>query len=267
MNRRFVAVPVLAACAALSPRALAYTYYIDECTNFQNGNSCDIQNVNTITATLQQALSADGWSGERFTEFSAWPQDFWESCSTSYGTSGDDSIYSDGHNLAVYAGHGNAHLLAFSSTGNGGMYNGSTSCLVDMTNNMRLGTMSGAQADFGMWLVCDALQSSELGTNMWQSLRQQAGWQNTIGIGDDEPRDFYNSTNTKTNVNAWLDQMSSGGRNAIVATFSSYSLQDCWNTHNAAMLRGGAYDSPRNNGATCGGGQPYYYYCYQWRQN
>ena len=151
--------------------------------------------------------------------------------------------------------------------GNGGTFNGSQSCVVNMTNNMRLGTMSGASATFGMWLVCDAVQSSELGSNMWQSLRQQAGWQNTISIGDNEPRDFYNATSAKTNVNAWLDQMSSGGRDAILATFSSVSVNDCWNVHNAAKLKGNVFNTPRNNGASCGGGQPGYFFCYSHRVN
>ena len=267
-GRRLAALAIASTCSLVSSSALAApTYYIDECTNYQNGNACDIVNVNTITATLQSSLAADGWTGSRFTEFSAWPQDFWESCSSSYGTNGDDAFYSDTATLAVFAGHGNSHLLAFSSTGNGGTINGATSCNVDMTRNMRLGTMSGAQAAFGMWLVCDAVQSGELGSNMWQSLRQQAGWQNSISIGDNEPRDFYNATSAKTNVNAWLDQMSSGGRNAIVATFSSASATDCWNVHNAAKLRGNVYDFPRNNGVGCGGGQALYYYCYSARQN
>jgi hypothetical protein len=111
------------------------------------------------------------------------------------------------------------------------------------------------------------VQSSELGTNMYQSLRQQAGWQNTISIGDDEPLDFYNATGSQTNANAWLNQMSSGGRNAIIATFSTNNVTDCWNVHNSAQLKNDVYNSARNNGATCGGGQPAYYYCYQTRSN
>lgn len=266
-RRVVLAIVTVAGITASSGVVAAPTYYIDECTNYQNGNSCDIATVNTITATLQSALNADGWTGSRFTEFSAWPQDFWEACSSTYGTSGADSSYADAHTLAVFAGHGSAHTLYFSSTGNGGTYGGSPRCFTDMTQNMRLGTMVGAQAAFGMWLVCDAVQSAELGSNMWQSLRQQAGWQNTIGIGDNEPRDFYNATSAKTNANAWLDQMSTGGRNAILATFSSTSATDCWNVHNSAKLKGNVWNTPRNNGTGCGGGQPGYWFCYSARQN
>lgn len=266
--RRAVLAVVAAGGVVASSSALAApSYYIDECTNFQNGNSCDIATVNTITATLQTALNASGWTGSRFTEFSAWPQDFWESCSTTYGTSGVDSFYADAHTLAVYAGHGSAHRVYFSSTGNGGTYGGAPRCFIDMTQNMRLGNMAGASAAFGMWLACEVIQSSELGSAMWQSLRQQASWQNSIAIGDDEPRDFFNATSAKNNVNAWLDQMSSGGRDAILATFSSISGTDCWNVHNAAKLKGNVWNTPRNNGAACGGGQPLYYYCYSSRKN
>lgn len=256
-----------ATCLLASDAWATKSYYIDEMTNYQNGTSCDIATVNTITSSLQTQLNSDGWSGSRYTEYSAWPQDFWESCSTTYGTDGDDSIFGDNHVLTVFAGHGNSHLLAFSNTGNGGTYGGSKTCLTNLTNNSRLGDMSGAQAGFGMWLACDVIQSSELGTNMYQSLRQQAGWQNTISIGDDEPLDFYNATGSQTNANAWLNQMSSGGRNAIIATFSSNNVTDCWSVHNSAQLKNDVYNSARNNGATCGGGQPAYYYCYQWRSN
>src|ERR1700690_1013475 len=91
--RRLVVPSLLAACFFLSGGARAsQTYYIDEMTNYTNGNACDIANVNTITSSLQSALASDGWGGHRYTESLAWPQDFWESCSTTYGTEGGDSV-------------------------------------------------------------------------------------------------------------------------------------------------------------------------------
>jgi hypothetical protein len=263
VNHRFSAVLAFAAGSMFCSNAWATkSYYIDEMTNYSNGNACDIANVNTITSSLQTQLNSDGWSGTRYTEFSAWPQDLWEECSSNYGTNGEDFYYGDNGFLTVFAGHGNAHLLGYSSTGNGGTYNGSTTCNTNLSNNSRLGEMDGAQAGFGMWLACSVVQSSELGTNMWQSLRQQAGWQNSINIGNDEPLQFYNATSSQTNANAWINQMGTNGRKAIIATFSSTSVSDCWNVHNAAKLKGNVYNSPRNNGASCGGGQPSYYYCY-----
>ncbi len=267
MNRHRTAVlrSLLLACVAGLPGTVptAYaskTYYIDEGTDFTNGNPCDIADVNTITASLQSSLSADGWSGSRFVNASAWPQDFWESCSSAYGSSGLDSTYADTASLAVYAGHGSPHTVYFSSYHN-------NACTVNFTNNARLGAMAGANAAFGMWLACSVVQSSELGSNMHQWLRQQASWQNTISIGDDEPSYFYNATLLKTNADAWLDQMSSGGRDAIIATFDNNSADDCWSVHNSAKLKGNIFNTPRTGGPVCGGGQPRYYYCYEHRQN
>lgn len=265
---RAMAIALVAGVACLASReagAVQLGYYIDEMTNYQNGNSCDIVDVNTITASLQTQLNSDGWTGDRYTEFSAWPQDYWESCSSGYGTNGVDSLYGDAFMLTVFAGHGNDSLLAYSNTGNGGTYGGNPSCFVDFPNNTRLGEMSGAIGGVGIWLACEVIQSSELGSNYWQSLHQEFGWQNSIGIGNDEPLDFYMGTNTQTNANAWLNQMSSGGRNAIAVSFSLTSLSDCWSYHDSAKLRG-AVGSDINNGATCGGGQPLYYYCYQTEQ-
>ena len=43
-----------------------------------------ITNLNTITATLQQELDYWSWSGHRYVDATAWPQDFKEQCSTTY---------------------------------------------------------------------------------------------------------------------------------------------------------------------------------------
>lgn len=246
-----------AAIAALhsAPARAATTYYIDEGTDF-TGNGCEIADVNTITATLQTSLNSAGWTGSRFTNSSAFPQDFWEACSSTYGTGGLDSSYGDSKLLSVFAGHGSAHTIYFGYPHNG-------QCNVNFTNNMRLGEMSGASAAFGMWLACDVIQSSELGSAMYQRLRQQASWQNTISIGDNEPRDFFNATSTKTNADAWIDQMSTGGRDAIISTFSSTSAANCWAVHDAAKLKGNVYNSTLGGGPSCGGAQTLYYYCFE----
>lgn len=254
------AAGLLAATATLArPAHATKTYYIDEGTDF-TGNGCDIADVNEITASLQTALNGDSWSGSRFVNGSAWPQDFWEACSSVYGSGGLDSYYGDTGILSVYAGHGSPHTVYFG-------YAHNSACYTDFSANSRLGEMSGGGAAFGMWLACEVIQSSELGSNMYQRLRQQASWQNSIGIGDDEPRDFYNATNTKTNADAWLDQMSSGGRDAIISTFSSWSVDDCWAVHDSAQLRNDVYNSTMGGGPSCEGGQTYYYYCYEHLQN
>lgn len=216
------------------------TYYIDEDTDYSNSNKCDIGDVNDITSSLQAQLVADSWAGLRYSEFSAWPQDFWEASSSVYGTSGVDSSYGDAYALSVMAGHGSPHTLYFSNTGNGGIYNGDTQCTVDFNNNARMGKLAGAAAGFGMWLVCESIQTSELSTVWYQHRFQQiAGWMNSIGIGDDEPRDFYLGTGSSTNATAWINQMADANRQAIIVTFSDRSQSDCWGIHNRAQLRAG----------------------------
>jgi hypothetical protein len=242
---------------ASAPALAAQTYYIDEDTNYSNGNSCDIQTVNTITASLQTQLNTDGWSGLRYTEFSAWPQDFWEESSSVYGTDGDDNLYGDSRSFSVMAGHGSAHTIYFSSTGNGGTYNGSSQCYTSFANNAQMGKLAGGQAAFGMWLECSVIQIAELPSyTYWaqHKMRQIASWRNTISIGDDEPLDFYNATASATNVNAWGNQMSSDGRQAIVATFSDVGSTDCWNVHDSAQLKKNSYTYPLAGNSV--------YYCY-----
>jgi len=245
---------VLAATLHASSAAAAKTYFIDEGTDF-TGNGCEITDVNTITASLQTSLSAASWTGSRYVNASAYPQDFWESCSSVYGSGGLDGSYGDTGFLSVYAGHGSAHYIAFG-------YPHSSQCGVDFSTNARLGAMNGASAGFGMWLACEVVQSSQLTSAMYQRLSQQAGWQNSIGIGDDEPRDFFNATSTKTNADAWIDQMSTGGRDAIIATFSNTSAE-CWPKHNSAKLKANVGNTTLGGGASCGGGQPRYYVCYE----
>jgi hypothetical protein len=260
-----IAAAVAVGATLASPLTRAtQTYYIDEGTDFTNGNPCDIYDVNTITASLQTALGTDGWTGNRYVNDSAWPQDFWEECSSTYGTGGEDLYYGDNGVLSVYAGHGSPHYLYF------GSYHGSA-CTVSMTDNARLGEMAAAQGAFGMWLACEVIQGADLGTNEYQWLRQQAGWQNTISIGDDEPRDFYNATSSSTNADAWLNQMSSGGRDAIIATTETYTSgstgDSCWSVHNSAKLKGNIFNTPRGGGPSCGNGPPEYWYCYEHQQD
>jgi hypothetical protein len=257
LARGVTAAACLFALAAGTSAQAGKTYYIDEGTDFTNGNPCDIADVNTITASLQTSLNADAWTGLRYVNGSAWPQDFWESCSSVYGSGGLDGSYGDTKTLAVYAGHGSPHVIYFSSYHN-------NACTVNLSTNARLGSMSGSTAAFGMWLACDVIQPSELGSNMQQWLRQQASYVNTISIGDDEPRDFYNATNTLSNADAWLNQMGTGGRDAIMATFDNYSADSCWYVHNNAKLRANIYNFNRTGGPACGAGQPGYYWCAEW---
>lgn len=162
--------------------------------------------------------------------------------------------------LAVFAGHGSRNILHFGYAHNG-------SCQAHLSNNMRLGAMNGATAGFGMWLACEVLNSDDLMSAMRQSMRQQAGFENTISIGDNEPRDFFNATDIKANSDAWLDEMGDSARRAIIATFHRNSQWNCWDVHNRAKLRGDAFNTTMGGGAACGGNQPTYYACWEERQN
>ena len=235
------------------------TYFIDEVTDY-TGNGCgNNSDLNTVTSSLQTALNNTSWSGDRYTNGDSWPQDWWENCSSNYGSSGLDSTYADTKVLAVFAGHAARRTLPFGYVHDG-------ACSTNLTDNARLGSMNGATAGFGMWLGCEVLNSDDLTTNMHQSLRQQAGWENVISIGDNDPRDFYNATNTKTNADAWLDEMADSSRRAIIATFSRSSGSDCWSKHNSGKLRNDVNNSAMGGGASCGNGQPTYWACSEERQ-
>jgi hypothetical protein len=233
----------------------AQTYYIDEATDY-TGNGCPNNDLNTVTATLQSAMISDGWTGERWVNGDAWPQDFLESCSSTYGTGGLDGSYSDTKSLAVFAGHGNVGRLAYG-------YKHDNRCTVDFSSNMRLGSMGGDTAAVGMWLICDALQVASLPSEAnFQWLRQQLGWTNTIAIGDNEPRDFFNLTSAQTNADAWLSTMDGGGRHPIVVSYAA-NQSDCWTVHDNAKLKDNVYTSERSGSPACGQGQPAFWYCYE----
>jgi hypothetical protein len=208
-----------------------------------------------------------GWTGSRYVNGDAWPQDFIESCSGTYGNGGVDNIAADSQNLAVFAGHGNVGLLAFS-------HKRDNVCSVDFSSDMRLGSMSGATAAVAMYLSCDALQVSSLPNEAnWQWVRQQLGWTNTIGIGDDEPAWVFNATSQQcypffgcfaayTNADAWLAVMDEGGRHPIAVSYATGETS-CWYLHDTAKLKDNLFNYPRGSGPSCGAGQPGFYYCYE----
>jgi hypothetical protein len=69
------------------------------------------------------------------------------------------------------------------------------------------------------------------------NLRQSLGWLNTISIGDHEARDFYNSSRSMSNKDAWLRQMQGGGRQPMVLTATTASdAATCWFYHGRESL-------------------------------
>ena len=75
------------------------------------------------------------------------------------------------------------------------------------------------------------------------NIRQSLSWLNTIDIGDDEARDFYNATRSVANKDAWLRQMQGDGRQPLVLTATTASdASTCWFFHSREALGQGVVD-------------------------
>jgi len=226
------------------------TFYMDEGTHYSDIGMCKNEDLNTVTASLATAMRADGWTGSRFVNELAWPQDYRD---VTLDTNGLDSRYGDAATLTVFAGHGNAGLLTFRPR--------LGVCTADAGVNMALGFGStGGTAAIGIWLSCDMFNTGlldESNSNYRRmNIRQSLGWLNTIGIGDDEPRDFYNATRSTSNKDAWLRQMQGDGRQPIVLTATTASsASTCWFFHGRESLGQGVVDHLDGNWA---------YRCWEW---
>lgn len=275
MNKQVKRLELLTATIALAAATTlpagsvwALNYTIEQNTLYTN-YGCQMladTDIPDDTASLATALNAAGWTGSRWTDtpvVQAWPQDLWESCSTSiYGsggwstvTGGLDNYYGDSSNLTVFSGHGGDSWMIWGHVHNG-------ECTANLGVHTRVGEMGGGNASIGIWYACSVLQPSELGSNMWQSLRQQAGFYGTDTDGVDELRDFFNATTNKTNADAWLDQYT--GRPAVIESFSRTSDTDCWNTHNSSKLKANVGNAVLGGAASCGQTQSWYVGCAEW---
>jgi hypothetical protein len=157
------------------------TYLVGETINFSvpgQPAACMNTNLNVVTLSLTNELNATGWTGIRFVDGNSFPQDYREACSPTFGAGGQDSNWADARTLAVYAGHGNTGLLQW-GTAIGGQ------CTSDFSTNMRLGSMAGAQAAYGVWMTSCTLRISSLVNEAnWQWLRQNMGYNNSPRIAD-----------------------------------------------------------------------------------
>lgn len=226
------------------------TFYMDEGTRYSDIGMCTNVDLNTVTASLADAMRADGWTGARYVNDLAWPQDYRDKA---LDTNGLDAVYGDAASVTVFAGHGNAGLLTFRPR--------LGVCTAKAGSNMALGFGStGGAAAIGIWLSCDMLNSGlldESSSNYRRmNIRQSLGWLNTIGIGDDEPRYFYNATRSTSNKDAWLRQMQGDGRQPIVLTATTANgASTCWFFHSRESLGQGAVDHLDGNWA---------YRCWEW---
>jgi hypothetical protein len=253
--------PILLSSIVLTavPRAAAQKTYLLEDGIAYNGHGCapGINDIEVGTESLKAAMDASGWSGNRYTTY-AWPQDFWENCSSNYGSGGLDHLYADAATVSVFSGHGDVGWLLYPDPHNG-------ECGVDFGANMRLGSMNGGEGGYAMWLTCYTLNIDSLPAEANHSwLRQQFGFRNFIGIGSDEARDFFNATNSSTNRVAWINQMDGSGREPIVVTYGTNST-DCSSVRSMAKLKANVLVNDRPQaGPSCNVTNPSFYYCYNY---
>ena len=211
------------------------TYYIDEATDF-SGNGCENADLNDVTSSLHNCLKALGWTGQRWSNVNAWPQDYYES--TFPNLSGLDNVYGDNALFTVYAGHGNRALLQFGFKRQG-------MCLVDLERQARLGHLGGAKAVYAMYVTSCTLHLGSLSKNFNHEVRQQFGYHNSPAVGGDQPRDFFEETDDKTNARAWLDAMEdrdgwfTGDNSPLALTFGLDAAHCAW-VRDTARLRGGS---------------------------
>ena len=229
--------------------ANAHTYWIDEAMDF--GNGCpDAGDLNQVTGYLQTRLDAAGWSGTRWTESNAWPQDFMES--------GLEWEAGDAARLSVHAGHGWYGILWWGFPHDG-------ACMVDMFSQTRLGTGNGDQSAYGMYLDSCVTNVGQMWRVEPNQVRQQFAYHNSPSIFDNQAGEFFDDTAAVSNRQAWIDRMDDkpgwifAGWNSPIAITYGQDQADCNNTQNNARLKGGTLLTQAP--------EPWGYYCYWMHDN
>jgi hypothetical protein len=244
---------VAVACATVDAEAaVPKTYYIDEVTSYPGTSPCSAApTLNDVTSGLKAFLDNAGFSGQRYTNGSAYLTDFVDSCRKP--SQAHDDVYGDAASLTVFAGHANTAVLAFGTPDLGG-------CQLSPPDHSALGMLGGAKAVTGMFLACEALgQPGPLGSGRaginGQWLRQALGWSDSIGIGGSEPAEFFEATAdtvipgvpgwyptitipAMSNVDAWLGTMDGDGRHPVAITYGTNSAE-CLLHRTHAQLKSG----------------------------
>lgn len=235
-----------ATLASAAPR----TFYMDEGTHYSDISMCKNADLNTVTESLASSMRGDGWTGSRYVNELAWPQDYRDKA---LDPNGLDNLYGDAASVTVFAGHGNAGLLTFRPRDG--------TCTASAGANMALGSGStGGAAVVGIWLSCDMFATGLLDESnsayRRMNIRQSLGWLNTISIDDNEARDFYNATRSSSNKDAWLRQMQGNGRQPLVLTATTATdANTCWFFHGREALGQGVVDYLSGNWG---------YRCWEW---
>lgn len=213
----------------LPSQAAGPNYWIDESTDF-TGNGCENSDLNDVTSSLRNRLNNQGWSGTRWTNSNAWPEDFIEQ---NFG--GIDHVAGDSKTLSVYAGHGWRGLIQFGTQRNG-------RCTVTFPNDTRLGTQGGDDAAYAMWVTSCTVNLDSLSMHYDQAIRQTFGYHNSPSVKDNQPRSFFNRTGSLRNSSAWVREMEdrpgwfTGDNSPIALTFGLDSSHCGW-VRSTARLR------------------------------
>lgn len=232
------------------------TYFIGESVTFDGGGGCNNTELNTITSTLRNELDDAGWSGLRFVDGNAWPEDFQE---PNLNPLGLDWVYGDTARLAMYAGHGNAGLLQWGTPSANG------TCQLTTSNDVRLGTLAGDRATAVMFMTSCTLRTDAIPQNLiGNASRQFFGYHNSPYIGYDEPRKVFKRTQDgQSNRDAWLDEMEQNadiGKNSPVVVTYGTSPQDALDSEASANLASG-------DGLTTNVGEPADNFIFTWYNN
>lgn len=191
------------------------TYFIGESRKFDGGDSCNNDNLNTVTSTLKNALVDAGWEGKRFVDENSWPEDFREG---SISVTALDGVYGDASRLSIYAGHGSATQLQWGQPSDNG------ACTTTIPSMVRLGRDAGDVAAAVMLMTSCTLRTDQIWATFGpNAVRQIYGYHNSPHIGFDEARKvFERSQDGQPTAHAWLDEMEhniSGKNSPVVMTF------------------------------------------------
>jgi hypothetical protein len=255
----YLKVLFVAALAFGSSKVFANSsYFIDQVVNYPS--PCTQPTLFDDTASLKSHMDSAGWSGTKFTDGDAWVRDFREACLFNgvsyYGGDGLDSTWADNKSFTVFSGHGSLNTLYFGSNQN--------ACNININNQSRLGSMSGAQAAVAMYIACDVLDLDGShnplgGGNEW--VNQHLGFHGTTGNQGTRYGSFFDDTSSKSNAQAWLDRMYD--QPAVVISYAN-GTGNCWTVDSNAKLKAQSYTTQRGSGPACTGGQPLYQYCTRW---
>jgi len=234
------------------------TFFIAESVKFDGGGACQNDDFNTITRRLRRRLRNAGWTGLRFVDDNAWPEDFQESTELANGA---DADYGDAYRLTVYAGHGGPGSLQWGRPSDNGL------CGVTIPVQTRLGRLAGDTAAAAMFLTsCTLLTSSNV---LWLNFdenasRQLFGYHNSPYIGSGEPRRVFKRTQDgQSTKDAWLDEMEQNadlGKNSPVVLTLGVSGMEAMAVHGSTNLSTGA-------GFIDNVGEPVDAYYFEWLNN